>query len=250
MTITRFGIDIGGSSIKGSRVNLETGELVGEWSAIATPNPATPDTVASAVAELVQQQKWDGPVGITLPMVIRNKVARSAANVDPTWIGTNVSELFQRHLGEREISVLNDADAAGLAETTFGDSAATKGPVIFLTFGTGIGSAFLIDGHLFPNTELGHVRVGEKKAEHQAASSVKDREELSFPDWAKRVSNVLSEYDDLFSPSLFIVGGGISADHEQWIPLLTIDTPVIPAKLRNHAGIVGAAMAVSTHLTP
>lgn len=245
-----FGIDIGGSGIKGARVNLDNGEFVGESVTVATPKPATPDAVAKTVAQILRQEKWDGPVGIALPSVIRGQVARSAANIDPSWIGTNVNELFHRHLGEREVSVLNDADAAGLAEVTFGDLAAATGPVIFLTFGTGIGSAFLIDGHLFPNTELGHLLVGRHKAEHQASSAVKDREELSFKDWAQRVSAVLTEYDQLFSPSLFIVGGGISGDHEQWIPLLTVETPVIPAKLRNHAGIVGAAMAVTTHLAP
>ena len=245
-----FGIDIGGSSIKGARVNLDDGEFVDEQVRIATPKPATPNAVAGTVAEILRQEKWNGPVGITLPSVIKNQVARSAANIDPSWIGTNVDELFHRHLGNREISVLNDADAAGLAEGTFGDPAASAGPVIFLTFGTGIGSAFLIDGHLFPNTELGHLLVGGKKAEHQASSAVKDREELSFKEWAERVSTVLAEYERLFSPSLFIVGGGISGDHELWIPLLSIETPVVAAMLRNRAGVVGAAMAVATHLMP
>ncbi|MCS5479948.1 ROK family protein [Corynebacterium hylobatis] len=245
-----FGIDIGGSGIKGARVNLDDGEFVGEQVKIATPKPATPDAVAETVAEILRQEKWDGPVGITLPSVVKDQVARSAANIDPSWIGTNVNELFRRHLGDREISVLNDADAAGLAEVSFGDPAAATGAVIFLTFGTGIGSAFLIDAHLFPNTEIGHLLVGRKKAEHQASSAVKDREELSFKKWSKRVSKVLAEYERLFSPRLFIVGGGISGDHERWIPLLTVETPVIPAKLLNRAGIVGAAMAVTTHLAP
>ena len=234
-----FGIDIGGSSIKGARVNLDDGEFVDEQVRIATPKPATPNAVAGTVAEILRQKKWDGPVGITLPSVIKGQVARSAANIDPSWIGTNVDELFHRHLGNREISVLNDADAAGLAEGTFGDPAASAGPVIFL-----------IDGHLFPNTELGHLLVGGKKAEHQASSAVKDREELSFKEWAERVSTVLAEYERLFSPSLFIVGGGISGDHELWIPLLSIETPVVAAMLRNRAGVVGAAMAVATHLMP
>lgn len=246
-----FGIDIGGSGIKGARVNLDDGEFVGERAKIATPKPATPDAVAETVAEILRQEEWDGPVGIALPSVVRDQVTLSAANIDPAWIGTDVHELFHRHLGEdREISVLNDADAAGLAEVSFGEPIASRGGVIFLTFGTGIGSAFLTDGHLFPNTEIGHLVIGKEEAEHQASSAVKDREDLGFKQWAKRVSKVLAEYERLFSPSAFIVGGGISREHERWVPHLTIDTPVIPAQLRNRAGIVGAAMAVSTHLAP
>lgn len=245
-----FGIDIGGSGIKGARVNLDDGEFVGERVKIATPKPATPDAVAETVAQILRQEEWEGPVGITLPSVVQGQVALTAANIDPSWIGTNVHDLFARHLGEREVSVLNDADAAGLAEAAFGDPVAATGPVIFLTFGTGIGSAFLIDGHLFPNTEIGHLMVGRKEAEHQASSAVKDREELTFKKWAKRVSKVLTEYERLFNPGVFIVGGGISRDHERWVPHLTVTTPVVPAKLRNRAGIVGAAMAVAAHLTP
>ncbi|AGF72651.1 polyphosphate--glucose phosphotransferase [Corynebacterium halotolerans] len=251
MTNIGFGIDIGGSGIKGARVNLDDGEFIGERAKIATPKPATPDAVAEVVAEILRQEEWDGPVGIALPSVIREQVALSAANIDPSWIGTNVHELFHRHLGEdREISVLNDADAAGLAEVSFGEPAAAQGAVIFLTFGTGIGSAFLTEGRLFPNSELGHLIVDGEEAEWLASSAAKDREELSFKKWAKRVSKVLAEYERLFSPTAFVVGGGISRDHERWVPHLTIDTPVIPAELRNRAGIVGAAMAVSTHLAP
>lgn len=250
MTNTAFGIDIGGSGIKGARVDLDTGEFIGDRLKIATPSPATPDAVAETVAEILRQAEWDGDVGITLPSVVKDQVALSAANIDKSWIGTNVDELFHNHLGGREISVLNDADAAGLAEATFGDPRARQGAVIFLTFGTGIGSAFLINGELFPNTELGHLEVDGKEAEHRASSAVKEREELSYKKWAKRVSKVLLEYERLFSPQVFLVGGGISREYERWVPLLTNDVTVIPAQLRNRAGIVGAAMAVTQRVAP
>ncbi|AKK08957.1 Polyphosphate glucokinase [Corynebacterium testudinoris] len=245
-----FGIDIGGSGIKGARVNLDDGEFVGERIKIPTPKPATPDAVAETVAEIIRQAEWDGPVGITIPSVIKGQVATTAANIDPTWINTDVKELFGRYLSEREISVLNDADAAGLAEVKFGAPEAREGAVVFLTFGTGIGSAFITDGHLFPNTEVGHLIIDGAEAEYQASSHAKDREELSYKKWAKRVSMVLNEYERLFNPTVFVVGGGISRLHDKWIPRLTVETPVIPATLRNRAGIVGAAMAVHDHLTP
>lgn len=159
-------------------------------------------------------------------------------------------ELFDRHLNGREITVLNDADAAGIAEATFGNPAAREGAVILLTLGTGIGSAFLVDGQLFPNTELGHMIVDGEEAEHLAAAAVKENEDLSWKKWAKHLNKVLSEYEKLFSPSVFIIGGGISRKHEKWLPLLELDTDIVPAELRNRAGIVGAAMAVNQHLTP
>lgn len=254
MTNTAFGIDIGGSGIKGARVDLDTGEFIGDRLKIATPSPATPDAVAETVAEILRQAEWDGDVGITLPSVVKDQVALSAANIDKSWIGTNVDELFHNHLGGREISVLNDADAAGLAEAAFGDPRARQGAVIFLTFGTGIGSAFLLDGQLFPNTEIGHMLVEVKgtidESEHLASSAVKEREDLSYKKWAKRVNTVLKQFEALFNPHLFIVGGGISRDHEKWLPLLELNTPVIPAELRNRAGIVGAAMAAAEHVAP
>ena len=180
----------------------------------------------------------------------QGQIARTAANIDPSWIGTDVHELFARHLGDREISVLNDADAAGLAEVAFGDPRAREGSALFLTFGTGIGSALLIDGHLFPNTELGHIMIGGVEAEHRASSAAKDRDELSYKKWARRVTRVLAEYERLLNPGAFIVGGGISREHEKWVPLLDVEAPVFPAQLRNRAGIVGAAMAVAAHVAP
>lgn len=245
-----FGIDIGGSGIKGARVDLDNGEFVGDRIKIRTPQPATPEAVAETVAEIVRIAEWDGPVGLTMPSVIKGQVARTAANIDGSWIGTDVHELFGRYLGDREISVLNDADAAGIAEVAFGDPRARQGSALFLTFGTGIGSALLIDGHLFPNTELGHIMIGDFEAEERASSAAKDRDELSFKKWAKRVTRVLAEYERLLNPGAIIVGGGISRDHAKWVPLLEVEAPVFPAQLRNRAGIVGAAMAVAAHVAP
>lgn len=245
-----FGVDVGGSGVKGAIVDLATGQFVGERALIATPQPATPAAIAEVVAQIVGACEWDGPVGITLPSVITGQVARTAANIDPTWVGTNVHDLFANALPTTEISVLNDADAAGIAEVAFGNQTARTGAVIFLTFGTGIGSAFLLDGTLFPNTELGHMRIDGTEAEHLASSAVRDREALSYEDWAARVDTVLHEYARLFNPSAFIVGGGISSDAEKWVPLLSVDVPVVPAALRNRAGIVGAAMAAHDHVAP
>lgn len=245
-----LGVDVGGSGIKGALVNVDTGEFVGERHKIATPQPATPEAIAGTIARIVEHFAWDGPVGITVPSVVRNQTVRSAANIDKSWIGVECAELFGAYLEDREFTVLNDADAAGLAEVAFGDEHARRGSVLFLTFGTGIGSAFLMDGQLFPNTELGHLLVGTDEAERIASSAAKDRDELSFKTWSKRVSTVLAEYERLFSPDTFVVGGGISRKFEKWGPLLSIDTPVYAAQLRNKAGIIGAALALRAGIRP
>lgn len=245
-----YGIDIGGSGIKGAIVDLKSGQLHSARQKIATPQPSTPAAVAETVAEVVGHHGWDGPVGITVPAIVRDGIVQSAANIDPSWIGVDAQALFRDHLGGREVVVLNDADAAGLAEAAHGDPVARQGAAIFLTIGTGIGSAFLLDGRLFPNTELGHLRVKGKEAEHVASSAAKEREDLSFKKWAKRLNRVLATYEKLFNPQVFIIGGGISRKFEKWGPHLTIDTPVVPAQLRNEAGIIGAAMAVNTHVQP
>lgn len=244
-----FGIDVGGSGIKGAEVDLATGEFVGDRLKIATPKPATPEAVAEVIAQIVAEKGWDGPVGITLPAVIKNQVVRSAANIDKSWIGINAQELLSQFL-DTPFTVLNDADAAGLAEVAYGDDIVRTGPVIFLTLGTGIGSAFLLDGQLFPNTEIGHLIVGEQEAEHQASSAVKDREGLKTKQWAKRVNRVLYEYEALFNPSAFVIGGGISRKFDKWGEYLSIETPVVAAQLRNRAGIVGAAMAAKEGIRP
>jgi len=245
-----FGIDIGGSGVKGAAVDLTTGELVHERIKIATPRPATPEAIAVTTAGLVAEAGWDGPVGITMPAVVLGGVTRTAANIDKSWIGTDARKLFSTALGGREVTVLNDADAAGLAEDRFGAAAEFGGLVLLLTFGTGIGSALLYNGTLVPNSELGHLEIGGMEAEHRAAASVKDRQGLSYVKWAAEVSTVLGGLEDLFWPNVIVVGGGISRDADRWIPLLTNRTPVVAARLRNTAGIVGAAMAVQTGLVP
>ncbi|TNC27653.1 polyphosphate--glucose phosphotransferase [Amycolatopsis alkalitolerans] len=246
MTATRgFGIDIGGSGIKGALVDLEKGALIGDRLRIDTPQPATPEAVAEVVAKVVRHFDWDGPVGITLPAVIKKGVAHTAANIDPKWIGTDADGLFADVLGRPvdDIAMLNDADAAGMAEIRFGDPSARHGVTTLLTFGTGIGSAVFQDGKLVPNTEFGHVEVDGHDAEKRAAASVKDNEGLSYHHWAKRVSRYLTVLENLIWPDLFIVGGGVSKKSEKWVPLLDVRTKIIVASLQNNAGIVGAAAA-------
>jgi polyphosphate glucokinase len=245
-----FGVDIGGSGIKGGVVDLKTGELKHKRIKLLTPHPATPDAVAETVAEIVRKADWAGPVGITLPSVVMDAVVRTAANIDPSWIGVNAVELFSAALGGREVVVLNDADAAGLAEDAYGAAKDYHGVVLLLTFGTGIGSALIYRGALIPNTELGHMEIDGVEAEHRAASSVKERDELTYEQWAKEVSLVLSRYEALLWPSVIVAGGGISRECDKWIPLLTNRTPVVQAKLQNTAGIVGAAMAAARGFTP
>lgn len=245
-----FGVDVGGSGIKGGVVDLETGELVGERVRIDTPQPATPAAVADTVAEVVARFGWEGPVGLTLPAVVKSGVARSAANIDPAWIGTDARALFADRLGGRAVTVLNDADAAGLAEYRYGAGKGTDGVVILLTFGTGIGSAILHDGVLVPNSEFGHLELDGDDAEHSAAASVKESQDLSWKQWTPAVTRYLRVMEDLFWPDLFIAGGGVSRKADKWIPLLDNRTPVVPATLRNSAGIVGAALAVASGVAP
>ncbi|MEV6769373.1 polyphosphate--glucose phosphotransferase [Nocardia sp. NPDC051030] len=245
-----FGVDIGGSGIKGGIVHLETGLLKGKRIRLPTPQPSTPQVVAETVAKIVESAGWDGPVGITLPSVITEGTVRTAANIDPSWIGVHAVDLFSGVLDGREVTVLNDADAAGLAEDKFGAAKDHAGVVLLLTFGTGIGSALIYRGTLVPNTEFGHMEVGGVEAEHRAASSVKDRDNLTYEQWAVEVSRVLEQFEKLLWPEVIVAGGGVSREAEQWVPLLTNATPVVAATLHNTAGIVGAAMAVRDHLKP
>ncbi|CAM3562508.1 polyphosphate--glucose phosphotransferase [Tsukamurella ocularis] len=237
-----FGVDIGGSGIKGGVVDMETGELVGERYKLLTPQPSTPEACAEIVREVIEHFDWKGPVGVTVPAVVTNGTVRSAANIDAGWIGTDADKLFTSTL-DRPVTVLNDADAAGLAEDRYGAGRDFDGVILLLTLGTGIGSALIHRGTLVPNTEFGHIEVDGKEAEHRAASSVKERKEWSYERWSKEVSRVFQEYEKLLWPDLIIVGGGVSRKAEKWVPLLDVTTPVIPAKLLNTAGIVGAAMA-------
>ncbi|MDQ6936647.1 MAG: ROK family protein [Actinomycetota bacterium] len=237
-----FGIDIGGSGIKGAIVDTVGGELVTPRTRIATPKPSTPHAVAAIVADLAGQADWSGIIGATFPAVISHGVAHSAANVDPSWIDTDVDAVFTEATG-RDVTVLNDADAAGLAEARFGAAEGVSGVVILLTFGTGIGSALLVDGHLVPNTELGHLELEGYDAESRAAASVKEKHKMTYKRWAKRVDTYMQFVERLFTPDLFIVGGGVSKQFSEWGPLLSLRTPVKPAQLLNNAGIVGAALA-------
>jgi polyphosphate glucokinase len=238
-----FGVDVGGSGVKGGIVDLDTGQLIGERFKLPTPQPSTPDSVAKTIAEVVEKFGWEGGLGVTYPGVVTDGIVQTAANVDKGWIGTNAQEVIGAALGGRKITVLNDADAAGLAEEKFGAGKDNTGVIVLLTFGTGIGSAVIHNGVLLPNTEFGHLEVGGKEAEHRAASSIKEAKDWSYERWTKEVTKVLIAVENAIWPDLFIAGGGISRKADKWIPLLQNRTPVVAAALQNEAGIVGAAMA-------
>jgi polyphosphate glucokinase len=244
-----FGVDVGGSGIKGGIVDMDTGLLVGERIKVLTPQPATPSAVAKAIAEVVNGFGWTGPLGVTYPGVVTHGVVQTAANVDKSWIGTNASDVIGAELDGREVTILNDADAAGLAEERYGAGRDQSGLVVLLTFGTGIGSAVIHNGTLIPNTELGHLEVGGREAEQRAASSVKERNNWSYEKWAKQVTRVLVAIENAIWPDLFIAGGGISRKADKWLPLLENRTPMVAAALENTAGIVGAAMAATSDVT-
>ncbi len=237
-----LGIDVGGSGIKGAPVDTETGQLLAERLRIKTPKGAEPEPVAKVVAEIAQSFKWKGPIGIGFPAPIKAGVAMMAANVSEKWVGTNADDLFTKITG-CDCTMINDADAAGLAEMKFGAGRGQPGTVILLTLGTGIGSAIFYQGKLLPNTEFGHMEMKGKDAEWRASDAVRQREDLSWKKYAKRLNRYLAAMEKLFWPDLFIIGGGISKVSDKFIPLLTIETPVVPAQFLNEAGIVGAALA-------
>jgi polyphosphate glucokinase len=244
-----FGVDVGGSGIKGGIVDLGTGQLIGDRFKLLTPQPATPAAVAKTVAKVVNEFGWAGQLGMTYPGVVTDGVVRTAANVDKSWIGTNVREVISSELCGQDVTVLNDADAAGLAEERYGAGKNHTGVVVLLTFGTGIGSAVIHNGKLLPNTEFGHLEVDGIEAERRAASSVKDQHDWSYKKWAKEVTKVLVAIENTIWPDLFIAGGGISRKADNWVPLLENRTPVVAAALLNTAGIVGAAVAATTDVT-
>jgi polyphosphate glucokinase len=236
-----MGIDIGGTGIKGAVVDLHTGQLATERHRIPTPSPSTPHNVSKVIHEIIKVHDWSGPVGAAFPAVIRGGVALSAANVDPIWIGTDVDALFTE-VTHCPVTVMNDADAAGVAEVRAGIAKGVPGVVLLLTLGTGIGSALFIDGHLVPNTELGHLELDGTDAEKQAAASARDREGLSWKHWAARLQHYLEHLERVIPPDLFVLGGGVSKSPEKWLPFVHLRTPVSIAAMRNNAGIVGAAM--------
>ena len=239
-----FGVDIGGSGIKGAPVDLATGTFGAERRRIPTPQPSTPDAVAEVVAEVVSSFGADGgtgAVGVTFPAVIQHGVARTAANVDKAWIGTDVDALLTARLG-RPVHVVNDADAAGYAEARYGAAKEVRGVVFMATLGTGIGSAVIVDGTLVPNTELGHLEVGGKDAETRTSDAARDAENLTWEHWARRLQRYFSAVEDLLWPDLIIVGGGVSKKSTKFLPLLSLRAPIVPAALLNDAGIIGAAL--------
>ena len=250
MAMHALGIDIGGTGIKAAPVDVTTGKLLADRQKIETPRPALPEAVADVVKKLTTAFNWSGPIGITFPGVVTDGVTRTAANLDPAWIGHGAASLFGQATGN-PVRVLNDADAAGVAEMKFGAGVGRNGTVLMLTFGTGIGSALFIKGILVPNTEFGHIEIRGRDAESRASERAKELHDLSWGKWAGRVDEYLQHIEALLSPSLIIVGGGISKQSDKWVPRLTgIRAKIVPAALLNDAGIVGAAMATSSDLVP
>jgi polyphosphate glucokinase len=244
MGLQGFGVDIGGSGIKGAVVDLDAGTLATERFKVLTPQPSTPAAVAGTVAEVVTHFGWQGPIGCTFPAVVQAGVARTAANVDPQWVGTSIEDVIGSATG-LPVRAVNDADAAGVAEVTWGAARGAAGLVIIVTLGTGIGTALFYNGVLVPNSELGHIELDGEDAERRASAAVRERENLSWDKWAKRLQRYFSALEFLLRPQLFVVGGGVSRRSEKFLPLLTLDTKIVPAQLQNEAGIVGAAYLAS-----
>lgn len=238
-----LGIDIGGSGIKGAPVDLATGQFAKERLRLETPKASTPDAVLDLVARIAThfaEDTGDSPIGVTLPAVVTNGVVRSAANIDRSWIGTDARKLLSEKLG-RPVTVVNDADAAGVGELHYGAARNVDGLVLLTTLGTGIGSALLYNGVLVPNCEIGHLEIDGHDAEDRAASVVRDDENLSWAQWAERLQRYYSRVEDLFWPDLIVVGGGVSKKADKFLPLLHLRAPIVAAQLANSAGVVGAA---------
>jgi polyphosphate glucokinase len=238
-----LGIDIGGTGIKAAPVETDTGELMADRQKLATPQPATPDAVEQIVRDLVKDFNWTGPAGITFPGVVTKGVIQTAANVDHSWIGVDAVKTFGAST-QLQVTMINDADAAGVAEMRFGAGKGVTGTVLMLTLGTGIGSALFIDGLLVPNTEFGHVQIRGKDAEKRASEHAREEHDLSWGAWAGRVDEYLEHMEALLSPDLIIIGGGVSRKSDKFLPLLKgLRAKVVAATLQNEAGIVGAALA-------
>ncbi|MGR2753467.1 polyphosphate--glucose phosphotransferase [Agromyces arachidis] len=239
-----IGIDIGGTGIKGAVVDLGSGELVTERVKIKTPKGGRPADILEATGQLLAVIAGQGhtslPLGVCFPAIVRHGRTLSAANISDEWIGLEAERMFERELGS-DIHFINDADAAGYAESRFGAAKGERGLAILTTLGTGIGSAFIYDGVLVPNSELGHLELDGHDAEERAAYSAMEREDLSWSEWAERLQRYYAHVEFLFSPDLFVVGGGVSKHHREFLPLLSLDTPIVPAAFRNNAGLLGAA---------
>lgn len=251
-----IGIDIGGTGMKGGIVDIRTGELVGERFRIPTPRPATPEACAEVVVQIVEELQGrelaplpDSAVGIDFPAIVKNGVTLSAANVDESWVGADLEGIMSQALGGRTVYALNDADAAGLAEATYGQGKGKEGLIAVITLGTGIGSALIMNGQLIPNTELGHLEIDGHNAESRASARAREIHELSWKKYGKRLHRYFSHVEFLFSPDLFVIGGGISKNPEKFMPYFEdqIRTPMVMATLRNNAGIVGAALWAAGH---
>ncbi len=236
-----LGIDVGGSGIKGAPVDTESGEFLAPRLRFPTPPSAKPEPMAKIVGDIARQFNWQGPVGAGFPAALHHGVALTAANIHKKWIGVNAAELFSNASG-CPVSVINDADAAGLAEMRFGAGRGRRGVVMMITIGTGLGTALFIDGKLVPNTELGHIEIDGDDAELHASDAARKRERLSWKKWGRRLNRYLQTLERLFWPDLFILGGGVIKNAEKFLPSITLNTEVLPAELLNDAGIVGAAL--------
>lgn len=241
-----LGVDIGGSGIKGYPVNTKDGSMLAPRHRIPTPSPPTPDNIAQTLGQIVKHFKWKGPIGCGFPGVIQNGFARTAANLHDAWVDANVNKLFTKTTG-LPVTVINDADAAGLAEMKFGAGQGHRGVVLLLTVGTGIGVVMFVNGRLVPNLELGHIEMKGMDAEKYCSDAVRKSENLNWEDWAKRFDEYLHIIEDLVWPDLIILGGGASKKGEQFLQHLTVRTKVVPAELLNNAGIVGVALAARYH---
>ena len=244
-----FGIDVGGSGIKGAPVDTRTGELLAQRIRIKTPKPATPEAIATTAVEVVRRSAWDGPVGCGFPAVVKEGVVRTAANIDKAAIGFDMQERLEREL-KGPVRVMNDGDAAGLAEMRWGAGRGCEGVVLMLTLGTGIGTSLFVEGRLVPNTELGHIEVRGKDAEHRASDSARKREDLSWQQYAERLDEYLHKIEDLLWPDLIVIGGGISKKADKYFAHLTARTKVVRAEMLNEAGIAGAALASVPERSP
>ena len=238
-----LGIDIGGTGIKGAVVDVDVGALAAERFRVLTPQPATPKAVSAKVGEIVEHFEWEGPIGCGFPAAIQSGEVKTAANISKKWVGEDVEQLFEQ-VARRRVVVLNDADAAGVAEMRFGAGRQQKGVVLVVTLGTGIGTALFVDGHLVPNTELGHIEIDGRDAETWCSARVREKLKLPWKKWAQRLDLYLKRLQFYLWPDLIILGGGISKKHERFMPHLKVETTVVPARMLNQAGIIGAAASV------
>ena len=239
-----LGIDIGGSGIKGALVDIDKGDFVSDRLRIPTPQPSDPHSVAKVVAKISSHFDWDAPIGCTFPAVVKRGVTLTAANVDKSWIGTDAAALLRQHTSN-PVLLMNDADAAGIAEMKFGAGNGMDGLVVILTLGTGIGSSLFMNGKLVPNTELGHLIIRGKDAEARASDRAREQKGFTWKQWGKRVSEYLQYLEALITPDLYIIGGGVSKRYANFFPHIKCKTPIVPAQLRNRAGIIGAAIAAA-----